>query len=305
LIGEIIKDGGCMMNSITTLLCQVLIIMFMATDICAALIPPFFLDCVVAIGSRKSDSTINWEGTGFLIGKFVKEGENKQKLYRVYLVTNKHVFQNKKAMVVRFNPQSNEPAQDFDTPLINQVGNIIWTGHPNDNVDVAVIPINVNLLKEQKMRYNYFMSDDHILTAAQMSEKGITEGDFIYVLGFPMGIVDPERQYVIARSGSIARIKDVLDKHRIEFIIDAFVFPGNSGGPVVSKPEAFGIEGTKTVGNAYLIGIVKEYITYSDVAVSLQTKKPRIVFEENSGLTAVIPTDYILEAIETAEKKAD
>jgi len=290
------------MTFIVTLFVQVLMIMFMASDVCAALIPPFFFDCVVAIGSRNPDSTINWGGTGFLIGKFVKVMENDQKRYTIYLVTNKHVLKDKKSMVVRFNPRSNEPARDFNAPVVNKDGNIIWTGHPVDSIDVAVIPINVNLLKEQQMRFNYFRSDEHVLNIAQMSNKGMTEGDFIYVLGFPMGIVDPARQYVISRSGSIARIRDVLDKHGSEIIVDAFVFPGNSGGPVISKPEVIGIGGTKVVSSAYLIGIVKEYIPYRDIAVSLQTKRPRIVFEENSGLAAIIPTDYILETIETAEK---
>ena len=41
-----------------------------------------------------------------------------------------------------------------------------------------------------------------------------------------------------------------------EFLVDAFVFPGNSGGPVVSKPEALAITGTKSQDYAYLIGIV-------------------------------------------------
>ena len=239
---------------------QVLLALFIVNNVCAALIPPFFLDCVVAIGSRNQDSTISWEGTGFLVGKFIKQAEDGQKEYRIYLVTNKHVFENKKSMVVRFNPQSGDPSRDFNAPLVNQNGDIVWTGHTSDNIDVAVIPINVKLLEEQKMKYNYFRADENILNTSQISEKGITEGDFVYILGFPMGIVDPDRQYVIARSGSLARIRDVLDKHSSEIIVDAFVFPGNSGGPVVSKPEMISIQGTKSVTSAYLIGMVKGYI---------------------------------------------
>jgi S1-C subfamily serine protease len=282
---------------------QVLLALFIVNNVCAALIPPFFLDCVVAIGSRNQDSTISWEGTGFLVGKFIKQAEDGQKEYRIYLVTNKHVFENKKSMVVRFNPQSGDPSRDFDASLVNQNGDIVWTGHTSDNIDVAVIPINVKLLEEQKMKYNYFRADENILNTSQISEKGITEGDFVYILGFPMGIVDPDRQYVIARSGSLARIRDVLDKHSSEIIVDAFVFPGNSGGPVVSKPEMISIQGTKSVTSAYLIGMVKGYIPYKDIAVSLQTKRPRIVFEENSGLSSVIPADYILETLEAADNK--
>ena len=148
------------------------------------------------------------------------------------------------------------------------------------------------------MKFKYFVSDSSILSIEQMAEKGMTEGDFIYVLGFPMGIVGGDRQYVIARSGSIARIRDVLEKRSNDFIVDSFVFPGNSGGPVVSKPEFASIQGTQSINSAYLIGIVSSYLHYEDVAISQQTKKPRIVFQENSGLSVVIPTDFIMETIE-------
>jgi hypothetical protein len=82
------------------------------------------------------------------------------------------------------------------------------------------------------------------------------------------------------------------------FLIDAFVFPGNSGGPVVSAVDITAITGTKAQNTAYLIGMVKGYVPYDDVAVSQQTGRPRMVSEENSGLAEVIPVDFINETIE-------
>lgn len=132
----------------------------------------------------------------------------------------------------------------------------------------------------------------------QMAEMGVSEGDFIYVLGFPMGIMDAKRQYVIARSGIIARLRDTLEKRGKDFLIDASVFPGNSGGPVMFKPEIFSIEGTRSVSKAGLIGIVAGYLTYKDTALSQQTGQPRVIFEENSGLAVVIPVDYVMETVD-------
>ncbi|NIQ01904.1 MAG: serine protease, partial [Nitrospinaceae bacterium] len=106
----------------------------------------------------------------------------------------------------------------------------------------------------------------------------------MYVLGFPMGIMAPERQYVIARSGIIARIRDTLEKRGHDFLIDAMVFPGNSGSPVISKPEIISIQGTPSLPKPCLIGIVVSYLTYKDTALSQQTGQPRVIFEENSGL---------------------
>ena len=104
------------------------------------------------------------------------------------------------------------------------------------------------------MKFDYFKTDaDHLLDIRGMVDRGMTEGDFVYVLGYPMGIVAPDRQYAITRSGSIARIRDLLERRSNDFIVDAFVFPGNSGGPVVSKPEYFAIQGTKVISKEYLI----------------------------------------------------
>jgi hypothetical protein len=45
------------------------------------------------------------------------------------------------------------------------------------------------------------------------------------------------------------------------------------------------------------MGVVSGYVPYIDVAVSPQTGKTRITFEENSGLSAAYPVDYIEETI--------
>ena len=129
------------------------------------------------------------------------------------------------------------------------------------------------------------------------NELGFSEGDGIYILGFPMNLVGEGRNYVIAREGSIARIRDALAGTMNEFLVDALVFPGNSGGPVILRPELTSIKGTASQKRSYLIGMVKSYIPYQDVAISRQTKRVRIIFEENSGLASVIPMDFVKELI--------
>jgi len=81
------------------------------------------------------------------------------------------------------------------------------------------------------------------------------------------------------------------------FMIDSFVFPGNSGGPVVLKPEIISIKGTQNHPDPYLIGVVDAYLPYREPAVSLQTQETRIVFEENSGLAHILPIDFVKDAI--------
>ena len=57
------------------------------------------------------------------------------------------------------------------------------------------------------------------------------------------------------------------------------------------------IEGTKRQDKAYLIGVVRAYVPYTDVAVSQQTGQLRMVLQENSGLAEVIPIDAVNETI--------
>lgn len=267
-----------------------------------ALIPPFFFDCVVAIGQQKPDGSKHWIGTGFLFGKFVQQKPDNQKEYKIYLVTNKHVLLNQNSVLLRFNPQDDQPAKDYPAQLIDKDGKQLWTGHPKDNVDVAVIGINGTKLQEEGMKFHFFQSDEAVFTKDKLIEMETTEGDYVYVLGFPMGLVAIDRQHVILRSGAIARIRDLFEGRSTDFIVDALVFPGNSGGPVVLRPEMVSIQGTKSNMNAGLIGVIKSYIPYQDIAVSQQTNRPRIIFEDNSGLSLVEPVDYIFETIDQDEK---
>lgn len=261
------------------------------------LIPPFFLDCVVAIGFSGNNNQWNCIGSGFLYGYVVGKNEKSESLYRVYIATNQHVLEGYKQVSVRFNPQNiNSPAHEYTLDLF-QGEQQLWMVHPNSQIDIAVVPININVLKEHVIQFAFFRNDQDVADINELTNIGATEGDFLYVLGFPMNLVGGQRNMVIARNGTIARIRDMLNRTNQEYLIDAFVFPGNSGGPVISKPEAMAIHGTKSQNRALLIGIVKSYVPYQDVAISAQTKRPRVIFEENSGLATVHPIDYVNETI--------
>lgn len=263
-----------------------------------ALIPPFVMDCVVAIGAQKKDEKVDWFATGFLYGYYIEPGPKEgMKRYRSYLVSNRHVFDGLQEIKMRCNPKSGEPAQSISLRLVNDDGSLRWLTSPDPEIDVAVVALNVQQLMDSGLQVKVFQGDEHAAPVEKLVEIGTSEGDFVYVLGFPMGIVGGARNVVIVRGGTIARIRDTLEDASRTFLVDAAIFPGNSGGPVVSKPENVAIEGTKEQDRAYLIGIVRSYVPYRDVAISTQTGLPRVVFEENSNLAEVHPVDCIEEAI--------
>lgn len=267
-----------------------------------ALIPPFFMNSVVAIGSKGEGGRVNWVASGFFYGKLdepVKaDTAPEQRQYRAYLVTNKHVVKDYKEIVVRVNPKAAEPARNFDARLVDPAtGGQLWAGHDIAEVDVAVVPINYKLLLDQQMEVGMFTSDGNALDVAGMSESEVSEGDRVFALGFPMGLVGEARNTVIVRGGVVSRIRDTLATPTAPFMVDTVVFPGNSGGPVVSQPEMISIQGTKSHPSAHLIGIIAGYVPFIDVAVSQQTKRPRVTFEENSGLTLAYSVDCINDTI--------
>jgi len=260
-----------------------------------ALLPPFFLDAVIALGVGDDPAKRRWIGTGFLYGALDRKSDPKNKSYYVFLVTNKHVLDDHAKVWIKFNAVSGTGSQDFEVPLRATNGRELWIRHPDDDVDLGAVFINAKFLRSKNLRFSYFHEDDHAYTVAQMKSGGVTEGDGVYVLGYPMGLVDSRWQAAICRLGCIARVQDVLNTGTGDFLVDALIFPGNSGGPVVLQPEGMAITGTKSVNKANLIGVVQGYLPYQDIAVSMQTKRPRITFDENSGLAPVIPVDRINE----------
>jgi hypothetical protein len=162
---------------------------------------------------------------------------------------------------------------------------------------VGAVQVNFEFLKSEGIEPGVLIPEQHAANREKLIQLGVAAGDGVFVLGFPMGWSGAQRNYVIVRQGIIARLSEMLDRASPTFLVDAFVFPGNSGGPVILKPDITSIVGTKSQSSAYLIGLVTAYRPYVDTAVSQQTKRARILFEENSGLAEVLPVDVLDEAI--------
>ena len=176
-----------------------------------------------------------------------------------------------------------------------------------EHSDIIAIQILPQVIIDNKLRLSFMDIDDHAITLQKMKETGVDEGSLVYALGFPMNLMNDSVKTPICRLGCISRISDAfVSPHTSEtFLVDAQTFPGNSGGPIISRPEFISIQGTAQNRNANLIGIVSAYIPYRDTLVSQQTHQPIMIREENSGLTIVHPVDRIKEVIELEWKRAD
>lgn len=266
-----------------------------------AIIPSFFMNAVVALGIKLPDNKKHWIGTGFIVGR--KEKDN-PKLSTHYIITNKHVVEGKNTIFVRFNAMEGDFVKDYPIDLFDKDGNPIYSSHPNEYTDIIALQIMPQTLIKDKSIWSSFDLEDHALTLSQMKSTGVEEGSFVYALGFPMNLVDAIKA-PICRLGCVSRVMDafIRKKGYPTFLVDATVFPGNSGGPIINRPEKLSITDTPSNSSANLIGILSEYIPYQETLYSRQTGRARMIQEENSGLTVVHPVDRIKEVVELEWKR--
>jgi len=169
---------------------------------------------------------------------------------------------------------------------------IDWQFHQNPGIDLAVIPFAIDFAKDDLKRAGKDLFEDF---------ERLAEGEDIFFLGYPALDIRMEKHIKpIVRSGIISLVQP-----NKTFLIDANVFPGNSGSPVFLKPSFMDYQ-TSVIGQlkpAKFIGIISSYLSYRDMAISQQTGRPRITFEENSGLANVYSSSIIEEIFSSTDFK--
>ena len=176
------------------------------------------------------------------------------------MVTNKHVLADATAVTIGFiarDPDRKAPilGQSRDVRLEGPAG--VWVGHPDPDVDVAVLPLHgvINALGESI----YFRS----IPVTQMPSDG--DGLFldaiegITFIGYPNGHQDPAHLTPIVRRGITATPLVLPFSGKPAFLVDGSVFGGSSGSPVFLINEGMYRSGPNDVaiGNRLvLIGII-------------------------------------------------
>lgn len=180
----------------------------------------------------------------------------------------------------------------------------LYTEHPrrsNDasmSADIAALLLPAGELEKIGIQLSAFDIDEHAISSSEFVDSGGGEGSFVYMLGYPIGMVDIESNVPICRFGCIARADEREIRRTNNMLLDIQNFPGNSGSPVVTRPEMVSLEGTKALNKAMLVGIVHSYTTYTDELVSRQTGQTVEIRSENSGIAQCNPVEYIREVIE-------
>lgn len=237
-----------------------------------------WLDAVVSIEAKDTKGKQNSVGTGFL----VLSPNN-----HVLLVTAKHVVLTPDGKI--------KPYLGYRLNTTQDVSIVISDAHAT-----AVSKSSWFFSKEADVACRFIVWDaahtsfKHLPQSLFLKAERLQPGAPLYVLGFPMGLRSEQHAMPIVRRGIVAR----CDARAI--LAEAFVFPGNSGGPVVYAP-VFPVD-QKTLKSPvlqgqWIIGLISENISYVDRAVSTQTMRTRVTFEDNSGLVNVVPAETILNLL--------
>ena len=257
-----------------------------------------YVDSVVTISIQTTGGNKHVLGTGFLVGKLLSEDEN-QKSYLLFLVTNKHVIKNQKMVYIGFNQLGGVGFYEFEL-TVRDKNKKMYSEHPNKDVDIVAFSLNVDFLNENGARFSFFKLDEDAFTIAQMKSSDVFEGDLTYQLGYPLNLVGASSKNPICRFGCISRISDLYipGSPELSFLVDSQSFPGNSGGPVILRPEPSTLAGGKSHLKSVLIGILHSYVPYRDPLISQQTGEVYSLMQENSGLTNVHTVDQIINVVD-------
>ena len=197
-------------------------------------------------------------GTSFI---FSYEHESQKHLF---LVTNKHVVEG--STVGRFfftlsdgtSPKIGERIDvrisDFET---------CWVGHPDPSVDIATMPI-VPVLEhiQNQGKQAYFKSIPHSLIPTDEQLADLDALEEIVFIGYPSGMFDSKNLMPILRRSITATPPQLDYEGSKAFLVDASVFPGSSGSPVlICNQGSYKTKRGLSIGSRVLfLGVIAEFV---------------------------------------------
>jgi len=141
------------------------------------------------------------QGTGFLFS-YVKDKRN-----YIFLVTNKHIIKDTIVGTLSFNrAESAKPL--LGNIFTIDIGNFEkqWVGHPNDEIDVAIMPFApiLNGLDERGVRIYFRSITQSFVPSDESLKESIDAIEDIIFIGYPNNIYDKNNLLPVVRKGITA-----------------------------------------------------------------------------------------------------
>jgi hypothetical protein len=235
------------------------------------------------------------------VAVLISDGRN-----RFFIATAKHVFDNPSEHwapeSLQFRGWKDEQTsryRDFGARIVlRQNGKNLFTA--SSDFDLAVIPATEELLTRIEL-------DGHKVAVLQPTDfadaQTTSDGEDVVVLGFPALVGEEYQQRALMRSGIVAWT-DSSGPTNHEFLIDARIFPGNSGGPVFSTPAGVNRDASISTGRVVkLLGLVSKTVNAKpDVAFGIRLPENGLVIGA-AGVGIIEPAQELIKLMDKAESE--
>lgn len=250
--------------------------------------------------SGADSAGLTWTGTGFIINYEVVGGG-----VVPVLVTNKHVVEGAEQLTIRLvRADSNgQPLPQATQTTIVGFGPSNWLGHPTAEVDIAVLLLGpITQQMHQEGRAPFFRAFGPNLMLTEVQAQALDALEDVTFVGYPNGLYDTESFLPIARRGQTATPLQNNYRGAPAFLIDASVFGGSSGSPVLifDRGTYTTREGGTVVGSRlHLVGVLAAvHIRQVNGAVHELPARRIAVFDEPIDLGIVFKASAIQDCVD-------
>lgn len=151
--------------------------------------------------------------------------------FAVFLVTNRHVVNGYDHASFSFIKKKNDKPflDEHETVKLDDLSHW-WFGHPNTNVDIAIIPLTPLLSQNGVNPYSLYLGgiNANTLNISKSDLDHLRANEQVIFIGYPANVFDKKHFLPLARRGYTASSIAVdFDGEKL-FLIDAAVFPGSS-----------------------------------------------------------------------------
>ena len=243
---------------------------------------------------------LQFTATGFFYKVLTEQGDVD------FLITNRHVLQDCTTLILKMikGGSGDKPILGESLSVtINDFESSPWVGHPNPDVDIAVFPANLYLGPMAQAGSQMFyktISPKIVLTDDEAENLDAIES--IIFVGYPEGIFDAKHHLPLVRRGITASPLSVDFNGIPSFAIDAGVYQGSSGSPVIILDQGWIVDrlGNTSFGNRFkLVGVISENFQRESMGVvQTETATQYAKYKEAIGLGIAVKAKCIDECVD-------